>query len=349
MPARQAHVRVAVVTVIALLAAGCSAPLGGTPSAAEILAKPERSGLRDAHFAVTYTSADGKTKQSGDGTVQLQPGLGVSTQQTTSGETAGTDAAGNSVTRRYTVKTSYVELNGVGYTQRGQEKWDRRAGSTEGRGYAPWLAAGQARYIGEESVNGQQAWHVRAAFGLNDLDLWVSESNGHPIRFTLLQATYTFDRFDTGAQVRPPLAGDVRGDPKTVSARIGEVAHLNDADLTVQGVVNNPPVAADAKRQLKAGERFVVLQVAYQATSYDPVAVDEGDWALGGAAAAGARQFLNGSNGELSRMTLSGQGASAQGLVTFAVPSGAHGIAARAIVPSPFNGEDPDTLSVDLP
>jgi hypothetical protein len=215
---RGARVRVTVLAAGLLLAGGCSAPLSGPPSATDVLQEPQQSDMRDAHFTFTYTAADGKTKQSGQGVVQVQPGLAVAMQATTNGETVGSDAAGNAVAQPYTIQSQFVEVGGVGYEQQGQQKWDKRPASTAGRLYAPWLAAASPSYVGEENVSGTATWHVRAFFGVDNLDLWVRQSDGYPVRFNLPQASYTFDRYNTGAQVRPPAVLDVRGDPRHLTA-----------------------------------------------------------------------------------------------------------------------------------
>jgi hypothetical protein len=183
-----------------ILASGCGVPTAApTPTAKEVLAKPEQSNLKDAHFTVTGTITDnGVTlKLVGDGALVYKPKPeGRFKFQTTVGG--------------QTVTIEEISLDGTNYgLTPSSPKWVATKSSS---GIDPTAFAGTSnqRYIGEENLPQGKAWHASAKDkDGNAFDAYIRESDGYPIKYVETQAggqniTLSFDRYNAGETITAP-------------------------------------------------------------------------------------------------------------------------------------------------
>jgi hypothetical protein len=190
----------------AALTAACGVPTPlAPPGAKEVLAKPQQSSLKDAHFKVTGKIADNNATIDivGDGALVYKPKLAGRFQFTTtvSGQTA-------------TIKE--ISVNGVNYgLSPASPKWVASASAT---GIDPNAFAGKSdqKYIGEENLPQGKAWHVTAKDdGGNAFDAYIRESDGYPIKYVETQGggqniTLTFDQYNTGETITAPPADQIQ-------------------------------------------------------------------------------------------------------------------------------------------
>jgi hypothetical protein len=179
--------------------------LGPTPTAKDVLAKPQHSNLEDAHFMVTGKISDnGVTlKLVGDGTLVYKPKPeGHFKFQTTVGG--------------QTVTIEEISLDGTNYGHTpSSPKWVATKSSS---GFDPNAFAGASdqKYIGEESLPQGKAWHASAKDkDGNAFDAYVRESDGYPIKYVETQAagqniTLTFDRYNAGDTVTAPAPDQIQ-------------------------------------------------------------------------------------------------------------------------------------------
>lgn len=175
-------------------------PLTGT----DILAKPQSSGLSDAHFTLTEHLPSGATG-TGDGVLVYKPQ--PATRMTAKYPSTVPGAI-------LTVDTLIIA--GTFYTR--GTPGDRVWTATDG----PWNLASlthalEPTLIGEETTPQGKAWHVTAKTpGGDPFDLWVRETDGHPLKYATHQAngsgsmTLVFDRYNTGEKISAPPAAQVK-------------------------------------------------------------------------------------------------------------------------------------------
>ncbi|HVH65982.1 MAG TPA: hypothetical protein VM674_08090 [Candidatus Acidoferrum sp.] len=187
-----------------LVSCGIPTPLA-PPSAKEVLAKPQQSNLRDAHFKVT-----GKLNESGvslslagDGALIYKPKLAGRFQFQTS-------VGGQTVT------IAEISVDGTNYGMSpGSPKW---TAVKSGSGIDPSAFAGatEQKYIGEENLPQGKAWHASAKDkDGNTFDAFIRESDGYPIKYVETQSagndiTLTFDRYNAGEAVTAPPADQIQ-------------------------------------------------------------------------------------------------------------------------------------------
>ena len=175
------------------------------PSAKEVLAKPQQSNLKDAHFTVAgKITNNGVTLQLvGDGALVYRPKLeGRFKFQTTVGG--------------QTVTLEEISLDGTNYgLTPASTKW---VASKSGAGIDPSAFAGASgqKYLGEETLAQGKAWHASAVDKEgNAFDAYIRESDGYPIKYVETQSggqniTLTFDRYNAGETITAPPADQIQ-------------------------------------------------------------------------------------------------------------------------------------------
>lgn len=193
--------------ITAVLIAGCSNPAVQTskpPTAAEILAKPDKANVKDAHFNLTaHVTSGGVTfDATGDGVIVIKPQQGSRfTMQTT--------VAGQ------TLKFEQIIVGGKEYDLAPDNpRWTVKD-STTSSGPSALTKGKNAALVGEESLQEGKAWHVRATDDAGNLfDAWVRESDGYPLKYQSTSQgtafTALFDRFNTGETITAPPASDIQ-------------------------------------------------------------------------------------------------------------------------------------------
>lgn len=164
-----------------------------------MLAKPQHSALKDAHFNVTGKIADsGVTVQLvGDGALVYKPKLeGRFKFQTTVGG--------------QTVTIQEISLDGMNYgLTPGSPKWVATK-STSGIDPSAFAGASEQKYVGEENLPQGKAWHATAKDkDGNAFEAYIRESDGYPIRYVETQSggqniTLTFDMYNAGETITAP-------------------------------------------------------------------------------------------------------------------------------------------------
>jgi hypothetical protein len=189
-----------------ILASGCGVPTpGAPPSAKEVLAKPQQSNLKDAHFNVTGKIADnGVTlKLVGDGALVYKPKPeGRFKFQTTVGG--------------QTVTIEEISLDGTNYgLTPSSPKWVATK-SSSGIDPTAFAGASDQKYIGEVNLPQGKAWHASAKDkDGNAFDAYIRESDGYPIKYVETQSggqniTLSFDRYNAGETVTAPPADQIQ-------------------------------------------------------------------------------------------------------------------------------------------
>lgn len=194
----------ALLLLASLAACGTAAAPPKPPTAQEVLAKPEHSGLKDAHFLATGKFASqGLTYEiSGDGELVYGSGAAGRFKFQTS-------IAGQSVS------FEEISINGTDYTftMPGNGKWTAKA-TTSGLGPDSFNGVSVFKYVGEENLPQGKCWHAKAQDkDGNPFDGWIRESDGYPVKYTLTQQgnalALTFDKYNTGATITPPPSSQV--------------------------------------------------------------------------------------------------------------------------------------------
>ncbi len=194
-------------TCLGLVACGAtSAAPAKPPSATEILAKPEGSGLTSAHFTLStaFPVASGVTvNATGDGVIVYKP-------QPASRITIQAAVGGISLT----VVILSVGGNDYTMTTPGNGKWISASSTSNA---ATLTDSTGATYVGEETVAQGKAWHVKAKDKQgNPFDVWIRESDGYPLKYNTTQASgtgtfsLTFDTYNTGEAITAPPAAQVQ-------------------------------------------------------------------------------------------------------------------------------------------
>lgn len=193
----------ALLTGIMIGACGIPTP-AAAPSGKEVLAKPQRSNLKDAHFTVTGRIVEnGVTVDlTGDGALVYKPKpQGRFRFQTTIGG--------------QTITIEEISLDGTNYgLSPGATKWVATK-SANGIDPSAFAGASEQKYIGEVTLPQGKAWHASAkdADG-NPFEAYVRESDDYPIKYVETQSggqniTLAFDRYNTGLTITPPPPSDI--------------------------------------------------------------------------------------------------------------------------------------------
>ena len=190
---------------VAALAAGCGVPTPAAPTAKDVLAKPQQSDLKDAHFTVTGKITDNGTTVElvGDGALAYKPKLAGRFKFTT-------NVGGQQVT------IQEISLDGTNYgLTPASPKWVATQ-STSGIDPNAFAGASEQKYVGEENLPQGKAWHATAKDkDGNAFDAYIREKDGYPIKYVETQTggqniTLTFDKYNTGETITAPPADQVQ-------------------------------------------------------------------------------------------------------------------------------------------
>ncbi len=198
--------RLAATIVGAGLLAACGVPTpAAPPTAQEVLAKPQQSNLKDAHFNVTgkVTNSGVTIQLVGDGALVYKPKPeGRFKFQTT--------VAGQTVT------IEEISLNGTNYgLTPASSKWTATK-SSSGIDPSAFAGASAQKYVGEQALPQGKAWHATAKDkDGNAFDAYIRESDGYPIKYVETQSggqniTLTFDKYNGGETITAPPPDQVQ-------------------------------------------------------------------------------------------------------------------------------------------
>jgi len=194
------------VVMVAALTAACGVPTpAAPPTAKEVMAKPQQSNLKDAHFNVTGKITDNGTPVElvGDGALDYKPKLAGRFKFTT-------NVGGQTVT------IQEISLDGTSYgLTPASPKWVATQ-STAPIDPTAFAGASDQKYVGEENLSQGKAWHATAKDkDGNAFDAYIRESDGYPIKYVETQSggqniTLTFDKYNTGETITAPPADQVQ-------------------------------------------------------------------------------------------------------------------------------------------
>jgi len=186
--------------------AACGVPTpAAPPSAQEVLAKPQKSDLKDAHFNVTGKITDnGATVDLvGDGALVYKPKLEGRFKFTA-------NVGGQSVTFQE------ISLDGTNYgLTPASPKWVASK-STSGIDPSAFAGASDQKYVGEVNLAQGKAWHASAKDKEgNAFDAYIRKSDGYPIKYVETQSggqdiTLTFDKYNTAETITAPSADQIQ-------------------------------------------------------------------------------------------------------------------------------------------
>ena len=191
--------------MVAAVAAACGVPTPAAPTAKDVLAKPQQSDLKDAHFTVTGKITDnGATVELvGDGALAYKPKLAGRFKFTT-------NVGGQTVT------IQEISLDGTNYgLTPASPKWVATP-STSGIDPSAFVGASEQKYVGEENLPQGRAWHATAKDkDGNAFDAYIREKDGYPIKYVETQTggqsiTLTFDKYNTGETITAPPVDQVQ-------------------------------------------------------------------------------------------------------------------------------------------
>ena len=191
--------------MVAAVAAACGVPTPAAPTAKDVLAKPQQSDLKDAHFTVTGKITDnGATVELvGDGALAYKPKLAGRFKFTT-------NVGGQPVT------IQEISLDGTNYgLTPASPKWVATP-STSGIDPSAFVGASEQKYVGEENLPQGRAWHATAKDkDGNAFDAYIREKDGYPIKYVETQTggqniTLIFDKYNTGETITAPPADQVQ-------------------------------------------------------------------------------------------------------------------------------------------
>ena len=198
--------RCLVLSTAALLLSACgnaaSTPLK-PPTAQEILNKPDKANVKDAHFTLVAHIVSGNTAfdATGDGIIVIKP-------QQASQFTMQTTVAGQSL------KFQEIIIGGKEYDlSPDNPRWTVKSSTTSSNPSS--FKGTDASYLGEAALTQGKAWHVKAKDDHgNPFEAWVRESDGYPLKYASTSQgstfTATFDRFNTGETVSAPPTSDIQ-------------------------------------------------------------------------------------------------------------------------------------------
>jgi hypothetical protein len=198
--------RALLIVVVGVLTAGCGVPTpAAPPSAKEVLAKPQQSNLKDAHFAVTgKISNNGEAVQLvGDGSLVYKP------------KPAGRFKFSTTVGGQ-TLTIEEISLDGTNYgLTPASPKWVAIK-SSSGIDPNAFAGASDQKYVGEETLPQGKVWHASAKDkDGNAFDAYIRERDGYPIKYVETQTggqniTLSFDTYNTGEIIKPPPADQIQ-------------------------------------------------------------------------------------------------------------------------------------------
>src|SRR5215472_6225524 len=232
-------------------AVGC----GLQPNASDLWGRPLDSGVRNAHATVTAVGAPhGETLQ-GEGTVVFKPRTAMSLRlQTRLGMVPG--------------ELDVLEVGGVTYQRAAaDQKWQRSSTSAPD---PTWGGATDPQLLGDASVAGDPAWHLRAARGGSPVEMWVRKSDGYPLQVLTRNAAgtvfrFVYEEFNAAAAVVAPTPPEIKPPARVLTGRVGDSLSLNGARITVISCDDNA-VPDDDSVAPRPGNRFVVVQVSVENT-----------------------------------------------------------------------------------
>jgi hypothetical protein len=180
-------------------AAGPATP----PTAQEILAKPDKANVKDAHFTLVAHIVSGNVSfdATGDGIIVVKP-------QQASRFSMLTTVSGQSL------KFEEILIGGKEYDlSPDNPRWTVKSSSNASNPSS--FKGTNAAYLGEETLAQGKAWHVKATDANGTpFEAWVRESDGYPLKYasTMQGSTFTatFDSFNTGQTVTAPPASDLQ-------------------------------------------------------------------------------------------------------------------------------------------
>jgi len=173
-----------------------------TPSAQDILNKPDQANVKDAHFTLVahLTSGGIAFDATGEGIVVIKPAQA-------SKFTMETTVSGQNL------KFEEIIVGGKEYDlSPDNPRWTIPSSTTSN----PSSFKGRnAVYLGEDVLKDGKAWHVKATDeNGNPFQAWVRETDGYPLKYASTSPgttfTATFDRFNTGQTVTAPPASDIQ-------------------------------------------------------------------------------------------------------------------------------------------
>jgi hypothetical protein len=192
--------------VAALMLAACGTTAGAPakpPTAAEILSKPDKANVKDAHFTLVAHVVSGNIAfdATGDGIIVVKP-------DQASKFTMLTTVGGQSL------KFEEIIIGGKEYDlSPDNPRWTVKVSTSSSNPSS--FKGTNATYVGEETLSQGKAWHVKAkdAQG-NPFEAWVRESDGYPLKYasTMQGSTFTatFDHFNTEQTITASPASDVQ-------------------------------------------------------------------------------------------------------------------------------------------
>jgi Domain of unknown function (DUF4352) len=245
---------------------GGSAACGGQPAAGDLWDRPGQSTARDAHATVQATG--GGAAFQGGGTIVFKPRTAMSLRlQARLGPLPG--------------QLDVLEVNGVTYQRvTVGDKWARSPVAVPD---PTWEGATDPRLLGQVTLAGVRAWHLRATRDGSPVEMWVRASDGYPLQVITHSDTgilfrFLFDRFNTGDRVVAPLAYELKPPARTVTGRVGDELAIDGARIGVlsseDGAAADDPVVVP-----RAGNRFVVVEVSVENEGAEPLSTFF-DWSL---------------------------------------------------------------------
>jgi hypothetical protein len=297
----------------------------GRPSAQEILKKPlTASSLVDTHFKGAADDYGYQSQSEGDFVFRPRPAFSFQRQ--------------TSPAPQFTMTHSEILAEAALFTRNDQQrKWRKLDRRGRPGAFAPWYAATNPSYVGEETLNGSKCWRVRADYGEQSLDAWIRQADGYPIRSRIGNFTVDYLRFNTGAPVSAPAAGEVRPQPMNVAIKVGETAHLYALDVTALSV--KPDFHYGRDFTPSPGQHFYGVQLLLKATGEDVVRVRDTQWEL---ADSSGQQFTRTNFSTVDdTQPLTSAGQKLDDTVAFNVPNAATPATLKARFPE-------DTLTVNL-
>lgn len=256
-------------SLIALPAAVAIAACGGNPlgppTAADILAKPASSNMKDAHVVVEGTGSGATFK--GDGVMVFKPKFAIDLHLSTS-------------IGAIPVVIETISVDGTTYTRIGNGKFSSEPAKDTSN---PTAKATDLKIAGEEKLGSDKAWHMTGKRDGQPFEEWVRESDGYLLKMLSqndqgTSFTFTLDKFNQGTKVTAPPANQIKPPAKNVIGTVGQSMALNGLHLTVVTTDTNAK-ADNPYRTAASGKKFVVAQVLYENVGTDPI--DPGSWTLG--------------------------------------------------------------------
>jgi len=232
-------------------AAGCSVQ----PSATDLWGRPLQSAARNAHATVTAAGRVGGEALQGDGTVVFKPRTAMSLHlRTRLGVLPGV--------------LDVLEVGGVTYQRAAaDQKWQR---SSTPPPDPTWDGASDPRLLGEDTLVGDPAWHLKATRGGSAVEMWVRKSDGYPLQVVTRNGAgtvfrFVYDRFNGATPVVAPSPPEIKPPARMLSGRVGDTLSLDEARITVLSSDDNA-VPDDDSVAPRPGNRYVVVEVAVENT-----------------------------------------------------------------------------------